>query len=56
MARKPKKVRPKAEEVKSQSERFVETARTIGADESGEKFEKAFKRVVSSKSSLLRDP
>ena len=45
MARKTKAVRPKAEG-KSQVERFVETARRIGADESGEAFERAFEKIV----------
>jgi hypothetical protein len=36
---------------KEQSERFKETARMLGADESGKKFEKAFKRAVSVKGS-----
>lgn len=46
MAAKPKKVRPKAEKVKSQSERFIETAKAIGADESGDAFERAFDKLV----------
>ena len=31
---------------KKQSKRFIEKAREIGADESGEAFERAFKSVV----------
>lgn len=31
---------------KEQSERFKETAREIGADESGKEFERAFKKLV----------
>lgn len=44
MARKPKAVRPEAE--KTQAERFLETAREIGADETGEAFERALDRIV----------
>jgi len=29
-----------------QSARFIETAKQIGTDESGKKFEKAFKKIV----------
>jgi hypothetical protein len=32
-----------------QSERFKETARKLGADESGEAFERAFKKIVPPK-------
>jgi hypothetical protein len=52
MAQKPKvgkaKVPPdkaKAQE-KTQSERFIETARSIGVDESGREFDKALRRLV----------
>ena len=34
---------------KEQSERFIQTARELGADESGEAFERVFDRVVLSK-------
>lgn len=34
-----------ADKQKEQSERFIETARTIGADESGEAFNKAFVKI-----------
>lgn len=34
---------------KSQSERFVDTARELGADESGEAFEVAIKKIALSK-------
>lgn len=44
MARKPKAVRPEAE--KTQAERFLETAREVGADETGEAFERAMDRIV----------
>ncbi len=38
--------RPKGDLEKSQSARFIEAAKKIGADESGKKFEQAFKKVV----------
>jgi len=38
--------KPKPEE-KPQSERFIETAREIGADETREAFDRAFKKVTS---------
>ena len=44
MARKPKAVRPEAE--KTQAERFLETARQVGADETGEAFERAIEKIV----------
>jgi hypothetical protein len=31
---------------KAQSERFIETARNVGVDESGKEFESALKRIV----------
>lgn len=37
--------KPKPDE-KPQSERFIETAREIGADETKEGFEKALKKVI----------
>ena len=45
MARKPKAVRPEAED-KAQAERFLETARQIGVDETGEAFERAMDKIV----------
>ena len=49
MAEKPKTVRPKAEKQKiddkNQAERFKEAARQLEVDESGEKFEEAFKKI-----------
>lgn len=33
-------------EQKEQSERFIETARELGVDESGKKFERAFNKVL----------
>jgi hypothetical protein len=38
----------------TQSARFIEAAKKAGADESGKKFEKAFKKIV--KSSGKRKP
>jgi hypothetical protein len=44
----PKKAKPKPKlSDKEQSERFKETARELGVDESGETFEGAFKRIVT---------
>jgi hypothetical protein len=34
---------------KEQSKRFIEQARELGADESGKKFERAFKKIVPRK-------
>ena len=34
---------------KEQSKRFIEKARELGGDESGEEFERAFKKVVPTK-------
>jgi hypothetical protein len=43
----PKKAKPKPKLTdKEQSERFKETARQIGADESGKRFEKTFESIV----------
>ncbi len=48
MAEAPKKpVKPKID--KDQAERFKETARLLGADETGEAFENAFRRIVPQK-------
>lgn len=47
MARKPKAVRPEAE--KTQAERFIETARRIGVDETGEAFERAVDTIIKSR-------
>lgn len=57
MATKPKAGAPKKraasktnkEVPKTQGERFIETARSLGADESGKQFEKTFKKVVPTK-------
>jgi hypothetical protein len=37
---------PKTSKEKSQRERFIEAARDIGVDETGEAFEKAVARIV----------
>jgi hypothetical protein len=42
---KKKKAKPKLTD-KQQSERFKETARELGVDESGTEFDKAFERIV----------
>lgn len=34
---------------KAQSARFIEAAKQLGADESGKKFERAFKKIVKQK-------
>ncbi len=51
MARKPKASRPPPgergnEPVKPQVERFKEAARRVGADETGEAFERAFRKIA----------
>jgi hypothetical protein len=43
----PKKAKPKLTD-KEQSERFKQTARELGVDETGEKFERALKKLVKS--------
>jgi hypothetical protein len=45
--------KPKPDE-KPQSDRFIETAREIGADETKEGFEKAFGKVITPSGSLPR--
>ena len=43
----PKKAKPKPKLTdKEQSERFMETARELGVDESGKEFEKVFRKIV----------
>lgn len=43
----PKKAKPKPKLTdKEQSERFIETARSLGVDESGKEFERALKKIV----------
>lgn len=45
--RKPRQPNPKPEkDDRPQAERFIETARQLGADETGERFEKAFGKLV----------
>jgi lipoate-protein ligase A len=43
---KTKKPKTRKKDEKSQPERFVEKAKELGADESAEAFERAFKKVV----------
>lgn len=46
----PKKAKPKPKLTdKEQSERFKETARQLGVDESGEHFEKTFRKIATAK-------
>ncbi|WP_156928567.1 hypothetical protein [Bradyrhizobium sp. th.b2] len=47
-APKKKKAKPKLTD-KEQSERFKQAARELGVDETGEEFEKAFKKIVRPK-------
>jgi hypothetical protein len=47
-AQAPPKVPKKAKE-KAQRERFIEAARAVGVDESGDEFERALARLVPSK-------
>jgi len=42
----PKSQKPKKLSQKEQSERFIETARALGADESGEKFEAVTSKII----------
>ena len=48
-ARSPAKKETKVPQEKSQRERFIEAARAIGVDESGQEFEGAIKKIVSPK-------
>lgn len=52
MAGKPKPKVKKSE----QSQRFKEAARALGADESGEEFERAFKKIIPPKKALPKPP
>lgn len=45
---KPKRKSPKNTD-KKQSERFIETARIVGVDESGKEFEKALEKIMPAK-------
>lgn len=48
-ARRPRgKAKPASAEEKPQRERFIEAARAVGVDETGEEFERAMKRLVKS--------
>jgi hypothetical protein len=38
--------KPKKKTDKDQAERFIETARQIGVDETGARFERAFQKIV----------
>lgn len=49
-ASKPKQPKPE-KDVRPQAERFIDTARQLGVDETGERFEKAFEKLVPPKSS-----
>jgi hypothetical protein len=45
----PKKAKPKPRLTdKEQSERFIETVRKLGVDESGKQFEETFKKITKS--------
>ena len=41
---------------KDQSQRFKDTAKRLGADESGETFERAFKKLVPPKAGIKKRP
>jgi hypothetical protein len=48
--RKPAKPKPpKPKDDRPQSERFIEAARGVGVDETGEEFERAFQKIVPPK-------
>ncbi len=44
----------KASEAKTQSERFIATARKIGVDESGREFERALGKIAPAKRAALK--
>ena len=51
MGKKPDKpAKPKKMTAKEQSARFIQTARELDADESGNSFEKAFQKIVVKRS------
>lgn len=57
MSQKPKAGRSQSaagKKQKAQSERFIETARAIGVDETGREFERALAKVVPSKKTKLK--
>jgi hypothetical protein len=45
----PGKAKAPKEDQKAQSERFVETARKLGVDESGQEFSRAIKKIIATK-------
>lgn len=49
--KKPSGTKAKKLSQKEQSERFIETARQLGADESGRPFERALERALSKRNS-----
>lgn len=55
MMAKIKKPKTRKKGGKSQSERFVEKARELGAEENGEAFERAFSKVVPPKTVKQKD-
>lgn len=55
MAEKPKpKAKPKSKPDKDQSARFIETARELSSDESGEKISEAIDHILPTKGPLNR--
>ena len=48
--------KPPPKDEKPQRERFIETARAIGASEDHEEFERVFAKIISSKSAVARKP
>jgi hypothetical protein len=51
----PRKPAPKPDDQK-QSERFIEAARKAEADESGERFERVFEKIVSPQKPTSKSP
>jgi hypothetical protein len=51
---KKKKAKPELSD-KEQSERFKQTARKLGVDESGEKFDRALKKIVPTRAVSSQD-
>lgn len=43
------KPKPPTKDEKPQKERFIETAKEVGADESPQEFERAFEKIVPAK-------
>ena len=53
----PKKAKPKPRLAdKEQSERFIEIARQLGVDESGERFRMASEKILGAKTTIGRKP